>query len=67
MNFDNRSLAFNNETLLLVLDAGFGGQLEKMFEGDMKHCREIQLETFRQRGYRERAMEKVYSAMFRVL
>lgn len=67
MNFDNRSMAHNDETLLLVRDERFGAQLETVFERDMPQCEEIVLETFRQRGFGQRLRERLYSATFRVL
>jgi cardiolipin synthase A/B len=67
MNFDNRSMAHNDETLLLVRDEGVGQRMEQVFERDMTHCREIDLVTFRQRGTGVRMLEKAYALLFRVL
>lgn len=67
MNFDNRSMAHNDETLLLVRDEGIGSRMEKVFEGDMKHSREIDLATFRQRGAFAKLRERGYALLFRIL
>lgn len=57
LNFDNRSLAFNNESNLLVLDRGFGARLDSTFLGDLRHSREITLEEFVQRPWWQKARE----------
>jgi cardiolipin synthase len=49
MNFDNRSLALNDECTLMVLDKEFGSQMEKMFLADLARSEEISLEVFRKR------------------
>ena len=67
MNFDNRSMAHNDETLLLVRDERFGSQLEGVFERDMTQCREIELASLRRRGAGQRLREKLYALTFRVL
>lgn len=49
MNFDNRSLALNDEATLMVLDAPFGNRMEAVFNDDLKRSEEIDLKTFRKR------------------
>jgi cardiolipin synthase len=49
MNFDNRSLALNDECTLMVLDKSFGSQMEEMFLADLARSEEISLEVFRKR------------------
>jgi cardiolipin synthase len=49
MNFDNRSLALNDEATLMVLDAGLGRELEAVFLADLANAAEVQLEAFRMR------------------
>ena len=44
MNFDNRSLAFNNESNLVVLDAAFGAQMDSTFLDDLTRSKEIKLD-----------------------
>lgn len=57
MNFDNRSLAFNNESNLIVLDGKFGAEMDSLFFNDLQHSREINLVEFRKRSVWERLLE----------
>ena len=41
MNFDNRSMVFNNESNLNVLDATTGAMLDSVFLNDLKYSKEI--------------------------
>ena len=50
MNFDNRSMAFNNEANLVVLDSLFGRQMDSVFFDDLKYATEIKLESFEKRS-----------------
>ena len=67
MNADNRSLSFNEEAVLMMLDDGIAATLERQFEEDMSHAEEIDLSTFRQRGPWERAKEEATHMIYRVL
>ncbi|HUQ81688.1 MAG TPA: phospholipase D-like domain-containing protein [Gemmatimonadaceae bacterium] len=67
MNFDNRSLAFNDESNLLVLDDTFGGAVQKMFLDDLTRAEEVTLAEFRQRPAKERVYERGASLIARVL
>jgi cardiolipin synthase len=57
MNFDNRSLAFNNESNLVVLDSGFGAGMDSVFFDDLRHAKEIKLAEFKQRSVWNRLLE----------
>jgi cardiolipin synthase len=57
MNFDNRSLAFNNESQLLTLDPGVGQNLDSLFLDDLRYAKEIKLETFRKRPWTGKVLE----------
>jgi len=57
MNFDNRSLAFNNESTLVVLDARFGAAMDSTFFNDLKNADEIRLSEFKKRSPWERVLE----------
>jgi cardiolipin synthase A/B len=50
MNFDNRSLALNDESTLMVLDTEFGQRMNEVFLEDLQCALEIELMTFRQRS-----------------
>ena len=67
MNADNRSLSFNEETVLMMLDARMGALLEQQFLDDTAHADEILLATFRQRGAWDRLKEHATHAVWRVL
>jgi cardiolipin synthase len=67
MNFDNRSLAFNNESLLLVLDKKIGAQMDSVFLDDVKYSDEIKLDTFRKRPVGGRILEWGAQKLRRIL
>ena len=67
MNFDNRSLAHNNETNLVVLDSAIGAQLDRIFLDDLRSAKEIRLEEFRQRSWWEKTKELGASLLSRLL
>ena len=50
MNFDNRSMAFNNESNLVVLDSAFGARMDSTFLDDLRFAKQITLEEFRRRS-----------------
>lgn len=41
MTFDNRSMALNDESTLMVLDSTIGRQMVQMFLDDLRHAEEI--------------------------
>ena len=57
MNFDNRSLAFNNEAQVLALDKKVGQRMDSIFTDDLKYSQEIKLETFRTRPWTGKVLE----------
>ena len=57
MNFDNRSLALNDESTLMVLDSAAGQRMEAVFRDDLRHSREVDLEVFRHRPWFRRVAE----------
>ena len=57
MNFDNRSLALNDESTLMVLDSVAGKEMEKIFFDDVSHSVEVDLPTFRKRPFTDRIAE----------
>ena len=67
MNFDNRSMAFNNEANLNVLDAEFGAQMDSVFKDDVKYSKEIVLSDWDKRSPYERALEWGAQKLWRVL
>ena len=67
LNFDNRSLAFNNETNLVVLDSTIAAHMERMYLEDLKYSREITLQAHRQRSLKSKLLEKGANALSRLL
>ena len=67
MNFDNRSMALNDEATLMTLDRTVGDEMTRTFLADLEHAREITLETFRARSWFERIAERGASWLTRLL
>jgi cardiolipin synthase len=67
MNFDNRSMAFNNESSLVVLDSTFGAQMDSVFFADMRYSQEIKLETFQHRSRWSKLLEAGATLLSRLL
>jgi cardiolipin synthase len=67
MNFDNRSIAFNDESNLLILDGTVSAQLDSIFLEDLKYSEEMKLETFRQRSVKGKMLEWGAQKLRRVL
>jgi cardiolipin synthase A/B len=67
MNFDNRSLAFNNETNLVVLDRALGAQLDSTFLEDLRYAKQVDLATFRKRPWWEKVLEGAAHLLSRIL
>jgi cardiolipin synthase len=58
MNFDNRSMALNDESTLMVLDRAIGDEMNRIFLDDLRHSQEITLEAFRARSWIQRVAER---------
>ena len=67
MNADNRSLSLNEETVLMMLDAGAAATLEQQFMDDIAFADEIHLDEFCRRGALDRIKESSCYAFWRVL
>ena len=67
MNFDNRSLALNDEVTLMVLDAPAGRRLEEVFLDDLTRAVEIDLAQFGRRPWTHRVAEWTANQITRVL
>jgi cardiolipin synthase len=67
MNFDNRSMAFNNESQLIVVDPDFGHQMDSTFMDDLRFSREITLEAFQRRSAWSKLLETAASILSRLL
>jgi cardiolipin synthase len=67
MNFDNRSLALNDEATLMVLDRAVGQRMDQVFLDDLRYSEEISLAGFRQRSWLERVAERASNLIGRLL
>jgi cardiolipin synthase len=67
MNFDNRSMAFNNESNLVVLDTVFGARMNATFLDDLKFSKQITLEEFQRRSPWAKMLEGGASLLSRLL
>ena len=67
MNFDNRSMALNDEATLMVSDRTLGHQMEQIFLEDLRYAQEITGEAFRRRSWLARAAESAANFFTRLL
>jgi cardiolipin synthase len=56
-NFDDRSFRLNDEANLNLLDEKFAAEQVKVFEHDLSRSKAVTLEAWRERPWKERAME----------
>lgn len=57
MNFDNRSMTFNNESQVLALNSKLGQKMDSIFIDDLRYSEEIKLEAFRKRPWTDKVLE----------
>jgi cardiolipin synthase len=67
MNFDNRSMALNDEATLMVLDRALGAEMNRVFLDDLRHSQEIRVEEFRTRSWHQRLAERGANWLTRLL
>ena len=67
LNFDNRSLVFNNESNIVALDERVGATLDSLFLDDLRYSKEIRLDEFGRRSWVEKLLEWGASTLQRVL
>ena len=67
MNFDNRSMALNDESTLMVRDRGIGTQMIRLFFDNLQHATEITAAEFRRRPWRYRLAERTANLLTRIL
>lgn len=67
MNFDNRSMALNDESNVMVLDRTVGDEMHRIFIDDLQHAREVKLEAFRARSWFQRLAERGANWLTRLL
>jgi cardiolipin synthase len=67
VNFDNRSMSFNDETTLLAVDSDLGRAMEQLFARDVRDAREVTAESHRNRPLRGRLLDTGATLLSRVL
>jgi cardiolipin synthase len=67
MNFDNRSLAFNDETTLLVQDSVVVGAMDRMFLEDLRYSKELTAAGMDGRPWWEKVRDAGAATLQRVL
>ena len=67
LNFDNRSLVFNNESNIVALDDSVGATLDSLFLEDLRYSKEIKLAEFGQRSVLEKMLEWGANTLQRLL
>ena len=67
MNFDNRSLALNDEATMMVLDAKFGQRMEAIFADDVSRAIAVDPASFARRPMFEHVKEWCANQITRVL
>ena len=67
MNFDNRSMALNDEATLMVLDRIVGEEMNRVFLEDLTRAHEITIANFRQRSSFQRLRERGANLLTRLL
>ena len=66
-NFDNRSLAYNNEVAFVARDARMGRVLDSLFLDDLHFADELRLAAFERRGWLMRLRERAAGIVGRIL
>jgi cardiolipin synthase len=59
-NFDWRSFVHNYEISVCVIDEGFAQRMDEMFAADLAESKQITLEAWRDRGFKERFKELMW-------
>jgi cardiolipin synthase len=67
MNFDNRSFALNDESVLMVHDTSVAAKLERVYHDDLTRSREIRLDDWRRRRIHHRLYERGATLFSRLL
>jgi cardiolipin synthase len=66
-NFDNRSLAFNNESSVVSLDPAVTANVDSVFLADLRYSEEITMEKARNKSLKERVLEAGANLLSRML
>jgi cardiolipin synthase len=67
MNFDNRSMALNDEATLMVWDRTTGQRMDQVFMEDLRYAQEMDAGTFGRRSWFQRVLERGANFFTRLL
>ena len=67
MNFDNRSMSFNDESMFLAYDAEFAERLARVFRDDLEYSQEITLDSWNSRPLWAQLASRMAYSLRRVL
>jgi cardiolipin synthase len=67
MNFDNRSMALNDEATLMVRDRTIGQQMNEIFLDDLRRSEQITAAGFAGRSWSQRMAEWAANLLTRLL
>lgn len=67
MNFDNHSLALNDESNLVVVDSAFGATMDSVFLDDLRFAKEMTPSVLAARSVWQRALEAGAAMLSRIL
>ncbi len=67
VNFDNRSMALNDEVALMVRDGAVAERLRTAFLADLDYAEEVDLDAFRRRGAWQKLKELFFIIFVRLL
>lgn len=62
-NFDNRSFRLNDEANLNIYDDGFAAMMSEVFERDLQRSRRVELDSWKARPLRQKAIEHAASLL----
>jgi cardiolipin synthase len=65
VNFDSRSLTYDEEVMVVVVDPEVVGALDAQFDADLGRAEEVRPASWEQRHRRQRAMEGVVGYLAR--
>jgi cardiolipin synthase len=66
-NWDWRSFVHNDEVSVVIIDAGFAARMNALFDADLTHSSEIDLDRWNRRSRWERFLEGFWSGFERLL
>ena len=67
MNCENRSMALNDESTLVVFDPWIGEEMNRVFRSDLQYSQGITTATFGRRSWLERLLERGANMITRLL